>query len=153
MTTPAISVDGDVSVRDAASIMVGRNVNRLPVLDAGRLVGIVTRSDLVRAYLRQDADIARSVSEDVIRGTMWLDPDAFRISVADGVVRIGGTVDRRSTAIIVEKLVNLVEGVDGVISSLAWETDDRHVQPRGPAEAEPGAASLVARDRPQPLHR
>lgn len=153
MTAPAISIDADVSVRDAAAIMVGRKVNRLPVLDDGRLVGIVTRSDLVRAYLRQDADIARSVRDDVIRGTMWLDPDAFQVSVADGVVRIGGTVDRRSTATIVEKLVNLVEGVNGVVSSLTWETDDRHLEPRTPAETEPAAASLVARERPQPLHR
>lgn len=153
MTAPAISVDAEMSVRDAAAIMVERRVNRLPVLEAGQLVGIVTRSDLVRAYLRRDADIARSVREDVIRGTMWLDPDAFRISVADGVVRIGGTVDRRSTATIIEKLANLVEGVDGVVSSLAWETDDRHAQPWGPAEAEPGAASLLSRERPQPLHR
>jgi CBS domain-containing protein len=153
MTAPAISVDADVSVRDAAAIMVGRNVNRLPVLEAGRLVGIVTRSDLVRAYLREDVDIERSIREDVIRGTMWLDPDAFQVSVANGVVRIGGTVDRRSTATIIEKLVNLVEGVDGVVSSLAWETDDRHLQPSTAADAEPAAASLVARDRPQPLHR
>jgi len=46
-----------------------------------------------------------------------------------------------------------VEGVDGVISSLAWETDDRHLQSSTAADAEPAAASLVARDRPQPLHR
>jgi CBS domain-containing protein len=154
MTTPAISVDAGLSVRDAAAIMVGRKVNRLPVLDAGRLVGIVTRSDLVRAYLRADSDIARSVREDVIRGTMWLDPDGLQVSVADGVVRIGGTVDRRSTATILEKLVHLVEGVDGVVSSLTWETDDRYVQPAASAdEREPSAAPLIARDRPQPLHR
>ena len=155
MTAPAITVDVDRPLREAAALMVDRGVNRLPVLEAGRLVGIVTRADLVRAYLKRDEEILRTVRDAVIAHTMWLDPDALRIKVREGMVRIAGTVDRRSTATILEKLIRLVEGVDDVANYLTWEFDDSELEPAEPAEPaehEPGAASLTARERPRALH-
>ena len=152
MTAPAITVDADRSLREAAALMVDRSVNRLPVLESGRLVGIVSRADLVSAYLRRDEDILRTVRDDVIRHTMWLDPDELRVEVREGMVRIAGTVDRRSTATILEKLIGLVEGVDGVANYLTWEFDDSALEPAGRDEPEPGAASLTARERPRALH-
>jgi CBS domain-containing protein len=152
MTAPVITVDADRPLREAAALMVDRGVNRLPVTDAGRPVGIITRADLVRAYLKRDEEILRSVREDVIRHAMWLDPDELRVEVGEGVVRIGGTVDRRSTARILEKLIGLVEGVDGVANDLTWEFDDSALEPTEPDGPEPGAASLTARERPRALH-
>jgi CBS domain-containing protein len=151
MTAPAITVEADRPLREAAALMVDHGVNRLPVIESGRLVGIVTRADLVRAYLRRDDEILRSVREDVIGHTMWLDPDDLRVEVREGLVRIAGTVDRRSTATILEKLIGLVEGVDSVANYLTWELDDSALEPAEPAEPEPGAASLTARQRPRPL--
>jgi CBS domain-containing protein len=152
MTAPAITIDAGCPLRDAAALMVERGVNRLPVMEAERLIGIVTRADLVRAYLRRDDEILRVVRSDVIKTTMWLDPDELQIEVHEGVVRIAGTVDRRSTATILEKLIRLVEGVDDVVNHLTWDFDDSSIQ-AGPAdEAEPGAASLTARERPRALH-
>ena len=53
MTTPAVTVTPDASVAEAASLMVERDVERLPVVDdGGRLVGIITRADLVRDAAR-----------------------------------------------------------------------------------------------------
>jgi len=150
MTTPAITVDADRPLREAAALMVDRGVNRLPVIEAGRLVGIVTRADLVRAYLRRDEQILRTVRDDVIGHTMWLDPNELRVEVREGMVRLAGTVDRRSTATILEKIIRLVEGVDGVANDLTWEFDDRKVTPT--EDREPGAASLTARNRPRALH-
>ena len=152
MTAPAITVDADRPLREAAALMVDRGVNRLPVLDAGRLVGIVTRADLVRAYLKRDEEILRTVQDDVIRHTMWLDPDELRVEVREGMVRIAGTVDRRSTATILEKLIGLVEGVDDVANYLTWEFDDSVLDPTEPDDKEPGAASVAARERPRALH-
>jgi CBS domain-containing protein len=140
-------------VREAASLMVDRSVNRLPVLDEGRLVGIVTRADLVAAYVRLDEDIARAIRDEVLKQTMWLDPAAFSIDVRDGVVRIGGTVDRRTTANIIERLVGISDGVVEVRSSLAWEWDDTAIEPAPAPETEPGAASVVSREHPAPLGR
>ena len=133
--------------------MVRHGVNRLPVLDTGRIVGIVTRADLVRAYLRQDAEIETAVRRDVLEHTMWLDPAAFDIRVSEGIVYLAGSVDRRSTARIVEKLIGLLEGVSAVESRLTWRFDDLDVGPDGPRVREPGAASITAREPVPDLHR
>lgn len=151
MTAPAITISPDASTHEAASMMIDRRVNRLPVVGEGELLGIVTRADLVRAYLRRDADAVRTIRHDVLRRALWLDPDAFRIEVHDGVATIAGRVDRRSTADILRRLVGLVEGVDRVASRVTWEFDDHLIGPP-PRETEPGAASLLARERPRPLH-
>ena len=152
MTAPPITVNVDRPVHEAVALMLGRGVNRLPVMEAGRLIGIVTRADLVRAYVRQDDEILRTVRENVIEHTMWLDPDELTIEVREGLVRIAGTVDRRSTATILEKLIRLVDGVDGVANYLTWEFDDSSIQPGRTDDPEPGAASLTARERPRALH-
>jgi CBS domain-containing protein len=153
MSQPPITIGADRPVREAASIMVDRDINRLPVVEDGRVIGIVTRADLVRAYLRLDDEIVAAVGDDVLRRTMWLDPTRFTIDVRGGIVRIGGRVDRRSTARILEKLIGLVDGVVAVHSDLVWELDDSHLEIAGEAEREPGAASLTARERPLPQHR
>lgn len=152
MTAPPITVSADRPLREVAALMVDRGVNRLPVIDEGRLIGIVTRGDLVRAYLRRDDAIVRAIREDVVSRRLWLDPDQLEIEVAEGMVRLGGSVDRRSTAGLLEKLVGLVDGVDGVESRLTWEFDDSGIQPPGAEEGEPAAASLAARERPRALH-
>ena len=63
MTAPVITIGPDRPVMAAAALMIDRGVNRLPVVDHdGRLVGIVTRADLVRAFVRSDAELARGYS-------------------------------------------------------------------------------------------
>lgn len=151
MTAPPTTIEPDRSVREAATLMTEHGVKRLPVVADGHLVGIVTRADLVRAYLRRDAEIMVSVRDGVLRDTMWLDANDFDIEVDEGIVRIGGRVDRRSTATIIEKLVGLVDGVAAVNSYLTWEFDDQRLEP-SEGEREATTASLAARERPLPLH-
>ena len=55
MTEEVISVSPEESVREVATLMADRNVNRLPVMENGRLVGIVTRGDIVRAIAQKKA--------------------------------------------------------------------------------------------------
>lgn len=153
MSSPAVTIAADRPLREAAAVMIDRDMNRLPVVDSGKLVGIVSRADLVRAYLRLDEEILVAVRDDVLRHTMWLDPANFDVTVHDGAVRIAGRVDRRSTARIVERLIGLVDGVRHIEFDVSWEFDDSHLAPADQTEEEPGAASLTARDRPQPLHR
>ena len=153
MSSPAVTIESGRQVRDAAALMVDRDVNRLPVVADGKLVGIVSRADLVRAYLRRDDEIVAAVRDDVLRRTMWLDPADFEVTVHDGIVRVLGHVDRRSTARIIERLIGVVDGVAHVESGIGWADDDSHLTPAALTEREPGAASLVARDHPQPLHR
>lgn len=151
MSSPPVTVDPDRPVRIAADLMVRHGVNRLPVVDDGRLVGIVTRADLVRAYLRLDDEIATTIRRDIIEGTMWLDASAFDVEVDEGAVRIGGAVDRRSTARILGKLIGLVDGVSSLDNRLSWRFDDSDIEPASTGEAEPGAASLTARQRPRTM--
>lgn len=153
MTSPAVTIDHDRPLREAAALMVDRGINRLPVVADGRLVGMLSRADMVRAYLRLDDEIEHAVREEVLRQTMWLEPGSFDIDVREGIVRISGKVDRRSTARIIEKLIGLVDGVSAVEASLKWEFDDTDVRASVETEPEPGAASVTARKRPPSLHR
>jgi len=104
-------------------------VKRLPVVEHGRLVGIVSRADVLKSYLRSDADILSDVVEGVIKGSMWLDPKSVDVAVEDGVVRMHGEVARRSDVEILGRLTLSVEGVIGVESSVKFRFDDRHVAP------------------------
>jgi CBS domain-containing protein len=151
MTAPAVTIDAGRSLREAAALMVDTKVNRLPVTTDDRLVGILTRADLVRAYLHRDDEALRAIREDVFRKTMWLDPDAYELSVREGALTMGGKVDRKSTATILERLSGLVEGVDRVDNRLTWQLDDTNLEPPPDGEPMPGAVDLTARERPRPI--
>jgi CBS domain-containing protein len=126
MTSPAIVVDASETVGAAARLMDTQAVKRLPVVDGrGRLVGIVSRGDILRLFLRNDADIEREVREDVLLHDLWIDPEDISVEVTNGVVTLGGAVDRHSTIGIVVKLVQRVAGVVDVVSHLSYHLDDR----------------------------
>jgi CBS domain-containing protein len=129
MTSPAVTIEPSRSLQEAAAVMTGRRLNRLPVVEDGRLVGILTRADLVRAYLRTDEEILQTIREEVIHGILWLDPAGFDIGVRDGEVVIRGRVERRSTARGVEEAVAMVPGVVSVRADVTWTIDDRDLQP------------------------
>ena len=57
MTTSVIAVGPDRSARDAAELMLDHRIGALPVMDGGRLIGIVTETDLLRAFVQQ-SDLA-----------------------------------------------------------------------------------------------
>lgn len=129
MTTPVVSIGSGRPIHEAAALMTARGVNRLPVVDDGRLVGVVSRADLVRAYVRSDEELADTIRRDVILGVLWLDPDSFVVVVEDGVASVIGRVERRSTAEMIERLVPMVPGVVGVNASVEWTVDDRAIEP------------------------
>ena len=125
MSTPVISVAPDASLGEAARKMHRAEVKRLPVVDAhGHLVGIVSRADLLRVFLREDAEIALEIRDDVIRRTLWIDPDTIRIVVREGVVTMQGQIERRSLLPILERLVASIEGVVAVDDRLSYVVDD-----------------------------
>jgi CBS domain-containing protein len=129
MTTPAVTIEASRPIREAASIMTNDRINRLPVTDHGRLVGIVTRADLVRAYVRTDEELVRTIREDVLLHILWLDPAGFDVSVVNGEVSISGGVERRSTAQIIEETLRMVPGVVAVHATISWSLDDRDLRP------------------------
>jgi CBS domain-containing protein len=129
MTSPAVTIEPYRSISEAATRMASLSINRLPVVDGGRLVGIVTRADLVRAYTRTDEELERTIREEVLLRSLWLDPAGFKVGVSDGVVSIAGGVERRSTAEMVERVVAMVPGVVAVDLEISWTVDDSRARP------------------------
>jgi CBS-domain-containing membrane protein len=127
MSAPAVVIGEHESVATAAKIMDAERVKRLPVVTLyGKLVGIVSRGDVLRLFLRTDEDIRREVEDDVFVRTLWIDPKNLSITVKDGVVTLAGAVDRRSTIGLVVSIVASVAGVVDVIDHLSYHFDDRH---------------------------
>jgi len=126
MTAPAITIGPDATLGEAARLMHRHAVKRLPVVDPadGTILGIVSRTDLLKVFLRDDAEIAQEVREDVIRRTLWIDPDTIRIVVRDGVVTMDGQLEHRSLLSVLEPLVLSCEGVVGVESRVSYPPDD-----------------------------
>jgi len=125
MTSPAVTIGPGASTVRAAQLMADEKVKRLPVVsEHGRLIGVVSRSDLLRTYLRPDAEIGDEVTSDVFGRTMGIRPSEVKVVVVDGIVTLRGRVDRRSTAGIVVKLTRAVTGVVDVVDELTYEYDD-----------------------------
>jgi CBS domain-containing protein len=125
MSAPAVTIGPTRPVTVAANTMIDEGVNRLPVVDdQNRLVGIVTRADLVRAFVRSDAEIEHEIREDVIRQKLWLEPDMLRIEVVGGEVRLSGEVETRTDAEMLPTFVQRVPGVVAVLSKLSWREEN-----------------------------
>jgi CBS domain-containing protein len=119
MTAPAVTIAPHRLVASAAREMVERNVNRLPVVDLhGNLVGIVTRADLVRAFVRSDEELEAEIRKESLSEVLWLEPPTVAVSVKDGVVELTGEVETSEDAELVEKLVIRTPGVVAVHSQL-----------------------------------
>jgi CBS domain-containing protein len=125
MSSPAVTVSPEAALTAAASTMESERVKRLPVVDGrGRAVGIVSRRDLLRVYLRDDEAIRDEIRNQVLRQTLWIDPDTIDVTVDQGVVVLMGRADRRSTAQIIVRLCEAVPGVVEVIDQLEHGYDD-----------------------------
>jgi CBS domain-containing protein len=130
MTAPAITIGSDRPLAEATRLMAIHKVNRLPVVDDGILVGIITRADVVRAFVRSDQQLEETIKQDVILRILWFDPSSFGVHVKDGIAKITGHVERRSTVDIFVQAIAAVPGVVDVDASITWSVDDREAQPR-----------------------
>ena len=111
-STPAATVLTGTSIAAAARLMDREQVKRLPVVDdLGMLVGIVSRTDLLRVFLRDDDQIAAEVA-DGLRRVFVLDPQSIGVEVREGVVTLRGELPRAG---IIELLVAWVADLDGVV--------------------------------------
>lgn len=125
MSAPPVCARPDWTVAEAARLMESQQVKRLLVVDeADLLVGIVSRSDLLRIFLRDDDTIRLEITGDVLGRTLHLDPTAVTVEVQDGQVTLKGTVHFKSLVPVVERLCRTVDGVVNVTALLAYETDD-----------------------------
>jgi len=125
MTAPAVTVPGGTSVVTAAKIMEAEKVKRLPVVDdLGRLIGIASRGDLLKVFLRADDTIRDEIRRDVFLGVLWIDPASVMVDVRQGVVHLDGGVELKSLAELATRLVHGVDGVVDVVDNLTYTVDD-----------------------------
>lgn len=122
MSTPALTIPVNAPVAFAAHRLWEGGVHQLVAIDEqGKVVGMVSRTDLLRVCRRTDADIRRDIVDGVM--TRWLRLDASRmaVSVHEGIVVIRGRVDRTADRRLLLSLVRGVEGVLDVISAITVE--------------------------------
>ncbi|QOV34055.1 CBS domain-containing protein [Streptomyces ferrugineus] len=125
MSTPAITVHPEQRVADAARVMERHRVERLPVVDEeDRLIGIATRRDLLRVFLRTDDEIRREVIDEVLTRAMSLPPHTVFVSVDDGMVKLEGRLEHRGDIPLVLQRTWRIDGVVGVVNSLTFRVDD-----------------------------
>ncbi|WP_189858508.1 CBS domain-containing protein [Streptomyces poonensis] len=120
MTSPALTVRADTTLAEAAQIMATVQVRRLPVVDGQDLLqGIVSRTDLLKVFLRDDEDIARQVRREIVSYLFPSPPSAVRVVVRDGIVTLTGSIPDRSLVPAAARLARAVEGVVDVRFELA----------------------------------
>ena len=113
MTSPAITIHPDASLSAAARLMNAHHMRRLPVVNAaGDLIGIVSRRDLMKVFLRPDEEITAEVSDELAQ-ILLDDAGQVTVSVLEGVVTLGGGLDDED---LIPVAVGLASGVDGVVA-------------------------------------
>jgi CBS domain-containing protein len=125
MSTPPVTISPDASVGEAAKLMYDRGVKRLPVVDsAGQLAGIVSRIDVLSVFARPDDQIRDEVMQRVIAGKFTLNPDAFDVTVASGIVTVTGQIERGAVAGQLMDVICHVEGVVAVRDRVSYPSED-----------------------------
>jgi CBS domain-containing protein len=129
MTSPAVTIGPDETVEHAAKLMYDRKIKRLPVIDhAGRLVGIISRTDILAVFDRTDAEIREEIMTQVIAGRS--EPSYYSVIVKDGVVTLEGNPE---TIAIGHGLIARTRHVQGVVA-----VRDRLVYPVEPVPSRSG---------------
>jgi CBS domain-containing protein len=125
MSRGVVTVPPNVEIYEAAKIMAVQEVKRLPVVDEdNRLLGVISRSDIVSIFTRPDDVIEDEIREDLIRRVLFIDPDEIQVGVANGVVTLSGEMATRNEASMLEELTNRLDGVLRVESKLTWAEGD-----------------------------
>lgn len=123
MSRKLVTLVEGMTVTEAARVLQRHRVKRAPVMRGERLVGIVTRADLLRPYLRTDLEILAEVEESVLSGALGISPRGVRALVTDGVVRLEGRVTSARTRAILLRLVRAVDGVVDLEEQLEVEEE------------------------------
>ncbi len=134
MTSPAITVASDTGLGDAARLMQDKSLRRLVVVnDGGRIAGIVSRSDLLKVFLRTDEELREEIRGELIPAVLMASYDAIGVDVCWNVATLSGEVDRKSDAEILTRLTRELDGVVGVIDELTYSWDDTAAVAAAPA--------------------
>lgn len=110
----------DASLPEAARDLLDHRIGRLVVVDDGRVVGIVTRRDVLHGLIRTDVELQPLVN----RALAALGEPEVVATVTWGDVRLTGTVTRRSRIPVIAATIAAIDGIVDVDDELAWRADD-----------------------------
>lgn len=124
MTGPAVTIGPDAPVEEAARVMYDRRVKRLPVVNAARLLGIVSRVDVLAVFSRPDEEIRDEVVRRVLPGITPAAPKDLSVAVSDGIVTITGDAQTDQTGRAIIDAIRHVQGVVAVRDRLSVPRHD-----------------------------
>jgi CBS domain-containing protein len=119
MSHDVIASHPEASLRDIAELMERHGIKRVPIVDGGRLVGIISRANLVQGLLADrksstehpDDDQIRAKLNDLLRTQPWIDHNRINVVVSNGTVQLWGTVQddeqRRALMVAAESIAGV----------------------------------------------
>lgn len=125
MSSGVVTIAPDAEITEAAKVMVIQDVKRLPVVDEdNKMLGIISRLDVVAVFTRPDEVIEDEIREDLLRRVLFVDPDDVVVEVEGGVVTFRGEIGTKNESRILEELSRRLDGVMRVDNQLAWRIED-----------------------------
>ncbi len=129
MTTDVLTIEESEPLANAVSLLEKHHFKRLPVTRQGRLIGILSRADLMRAFLSKlpgeepttnisDADIQKHIDQEMLRHP-WITRSAIQVTVVQGTVDLDGVVTSDAMRDALRVLAENIPGVVGVKDKLA----------------------------------
>ncbi|MFE2476067.1 CBS domain-containing protein [Streptomyces sp. NPDC059389] len=123
MTSPAVTIRPDATLPQAARLMAARRIKRLPVVDADdTLLGIVSRADLLKVFLRSDDALAAEIRHEVVEHLFPLSHRDITVDVRHGIVTLSGKTRDPHLIPVAARLARAVEGVVDVRCRLKGPT-------------------------------
>jgi len=131
MTSDVRTISPDADHVKAARIMKTNGVKRLPVVEDGKVVGLVSRSDMLRAFVRPDKEIVDEIRNHVMKKVMWVDPKRVAVTCDDGNLVLTGNMETKSDVELLIELTKRLDGVASVGNHLTWEIDNTKLEMTG----------------------
>jgi CBS domain-containing protein len=133
MTRAVVSVSPTMPIESAAGILHSRGIRRVPVTADGRLVGILSRGDLVKAVamavprgiLRSDAELVTEMRARMAREP-WISPFAVGVEARDGVIWLSGLANSDAERAALTTMARAIEGCHGVENHMDLTTSVPH---------------------------
>lgn len=125
MSTEVVSIPPDFPIALAAREMHTRGFKRLPVVDSkGRLVGIVSRGDLLTVFLRTEREVLGDVRKLLVEAEEKHGGRGLKAKVSSGIVELEGSFKEKSRCDAAVRTVTMIDGVVGVRSRMTYDFDD-----------------------------
>lgn len=132
MSHSVLSVSPDLEIIEVAKFMHSHDVKRVLVVEDTKMVGIISRFDVVAGFTRPDDLIEDEIREDLIRRVLFVDPETVDVVVRNGIVTLFGKIGTRTEVRLMEELTRRLDGVVDVDNKLEWRIDDTAMTPRSP---------------------